>query len=123
MFSDGVFITSNRYLSSDMIIDTVSENIALFRRLKQRHVYSQPFANFAVHMRGIKAVSIGAVTEDLSSETYYKGVGITRDDRGYLDGRGRRMVIMHWAGGAKLKDDERFRGLWEEHFEAERALS
>lgn len=121
LFSDGFFVTANRFISSQMIIDTVRTNLETFRRLKQPRVFSQPLVNFTVYMRGIKAAAIDDVTEDLSSETYYKGVGITHDGTLYRDKHDRKMLIMHWAGSAKLKDDDRFRGLWEEHFDAQRA--
>ena len=119
LFSDGFFVTANRFISSEMIIDTVRANLKAFMRLKQPRVFSQPLVNFTVYMRGIKAAAIDDVTEDLSSETYYKGVGITQDGDLFRDKHDRKMLIMHWAGSAKLKDDDRFRGLWEEHFKAQ----
>ena len=119
LFSDGFFVTANRFISSETIIDTVRANLKTFMRLKQPRVFSQPLVNFTVHMRGIKAAAIDDVTEDLSSETYYKGVGITQDGDLFRDKLDRKMLIMHWAGSAKLKDDDRFRGLWEEHFKAQ----
>jgi hypothetical protein len=114
-FSDGFFVTSRRYLTTRTLIDTVLGNLATYRAARQAHAYAQPVLNFAVHMTGLPVRPVSQVTPDLSDETFYKGEGITREDGYFLDKEGRRMLLMHWAGTAKLKDDERFADLWHGH--------
>ena len=117
-FSDGFFVTSRRFLTTRMLIDTVMGNLATFRAARQTRVYTQPILNFVVHTTGLPVRAVSEVTRDLSDETYYKGEGITREDGDFLDKEGRRMLLLHWAGPTKLKDDERFADLWRGHREA-----
>lgn len=120
-FSDGFFVTSRSFLSTRKLIDTVIGNLATYRAARQAHAYAQPVLNFAVHMMGLPVRPVSQVTPDLSDETFYKGEGITRADGDFLDKEGRRMLLMHWAGTAKLKDDERFADLWHGHRAAHEA--
>ena len=112
-FSDGFFVTARRFVSTDLLIDTVSENLDTYRAVRPAHVYTQPILNFALALAGVPARPLSALTPDLSDETYYKGEGITRDGTGFRDKDGRRMLLMHWAGPRKLKDDTRFAELWQ----------
>ncbi|MDH3236750.1 MAG: hypothetical protein OEQ29_24800 [Alphaproteobacteria bacterium] len=117
-FSDGFFVTARRFVSTRLLIDTVCDNLAAFRAVRQSRVYTQPILNFVVHTTGVPVRAVSQVTADLSDETYYKGEGITRDGARFLDKEGRRMLLMHWAGSAKLKDDETFAALWHGHRQA-----
>lgn len=117
-FSDGFFVTSRKFLTTRTLIDTVMGNLATFRAARQTRVYTQPVLNFVVHTTGVPVRAVSQVTPDLSDETYYKGEGITREDGHFLDKDGRRMLLMHWAGPAKLKDDENFADLWHGHRQA-----
>jgi len=117
-FSDGFFVTSRRFLTTRRLIDTVSANLATFRTVRQSRVYTQPILNFVVHTTGVPVRAVSQVTADLSDETYYKGEGITREGARFLDKEGREMLLMHWAGPAKLKDDENFADLWHGHRQA-----
>lgn len=122
-FSDGFFVTSRRFLTTRKLIDTVMDNLATFRAARQTRVYTQPVLNFVVHTTGVPVRAVSQVTPDLSDETYYKGEGITREGDFFLDKDGRRMLLMHWAGPAKLKDDENFADLWHGHRQAHNAES
>jgi len=122
-FSDGFFVTSRRFLTTRRLIDTVMGNLKTFRAARQTRVYTQPILNFVVHMERVPVRAVSQVTADLSDETYYKGEGITRDGDSFLDKEGRRMLLMHWAGPAKLKDDENFADLWHGHRAAHDAES
>ena len=122
-FSDGFFVTSRRFLTTAKLIDTVMGNLATFREARQTRVYTQPVLNFVVHTTGVPVRAVSQVTPDLSDETYYKGEGITREGGYFLDKDGRRMLLMHWAGPAKLKDDENFADLWHGHRQAHDAES
>jgi hypothetical protein len=117
-FSDGFFVTSRRFLGTRQLIDTVMGSLPTFRAARQARVYTQPILNFVVHMGQLPVRAISEVTPDLSDETYYKGEGIRRDGPYFLDKVGRRMLLMHWAGPTKLKDDERFADLWRGHRQA-----
>lgn len=117
-FSDGFFVTSRRFLTTQRLIDTVMGNLATFRAARQTRVYTQPILNFVAHMTGLPVRPLSEITPDLSDETYYKGEGITREGGHFLDKVGRRMLLMHWAGPAKLKDDARFADLWHGHRQA-----
>lgn len=117
-FSDGFFVTARRFVSTRLLIDTVSQNLKTFRAVRQSRVYTQPILNFVVHTTGVPVRAVSQVTADLSDETYYKGEGITRDGERFLDKDGRQMLLMHWAGSAKLKDDENFAALWHGHRQA-----
>jgi len=114
-FSDGFFVTSRRFLTSGRLIETVLGNLKTFRAARQEKVYTQPILNFVAHTTGLPIRPLSEVTPDLSDETYYKGEGITREGGYFLDKVGRRMLLMHWAGPAKLKDDDRFADLWHGH--------
>jgi hypothetical protein len=114
-FSDGFFVTSRRFVSNQRLIDTVNANLATFRQVRQARVYTQPILNFVVHMAGVPVRAVSQVTPDLSDETYYKGEGITRRGERFLDKEGRQMLLMHWAGPTKLKDDAQFADLWQGH--------
>jgi hypothetical protein len=114
-FSDGFFVTARRFLTTQRLIDTVMGNLATFRAARQTRVYTQPILNFVAHTTGMPIRPLSEITPDLSDETYYKGEGITREGGHFLDKEGRRMLLMHWAGPAKLKDDENFADLWHGH--------
>ena len=114
-FSDGFFVTSPRFVTTALLMETVSANLATFRAVRQDRVFTQPILNFVAYMAGLPVRAVSQVTPDLSDETYYKGEGITREGEHFLDPQGRRMLLMHWAGPAKLSDDDRFADLWQRH--------
>jgi len=114
-FSDGFFVTSPRFVTTSLLMETVNTNLATFRAVRQDRVFTQPVLNFTLAMAGVPARAVSQITPDLSDETYYKGEGITREGEHFLDAQGRRMLLMHWAGPAKLKDDDRFADLWQRH--------
>jgi hypothetical protein len=114
LFSDGFFVTAQRFLSSAQIMETIKEHMALYRALRQDDVYCQPVVNFAAHMRGLALRPVSAVTPDLSDATFYQVDGIVAGDDGYRDADGRKLLFVHWAG-AKSGDagaDPRFGALW-----------
>lgn len=114
LFSDGFFVTAKRFLTAAQIIETVTENLALYRALRQDDVYCQPAINFATHMRGLALRPVSAITPDLSDVTFYEAEGIVASEDGYRDAQGRTVLFVHWAG-AKVGDagaDPRFGALW-----------
>lgn len=114
LFSDGFFVTAQRFLSSVQIMETITENLALYRSLRQDDVYCQPAINFAAHTRGLALRPVSAVTPDLSDVTYYEAEGIVANGHDYRDADGRKILFVHWAG-AKSGDagaDPRFGALW-----------
>jgi len=117
LFSDGFFVTSRRFLSAAQIMETTREQMALYKKLRQERVYSQPLINFAAHLRGIALNPVSAVTETLSDATFYREDGIDFRDGEVCDAQGRKLIFIHWAG-AKSDDagaDERFGALWQRY--------
>jgi hypothetical protein len=114
LFSDGFFVTAQRFLSSAQIMETVRESFSLYRSLRKDDVYCQPAVNFAAHMRGLALRPVSAVTSGFSDVTYYEADGIVAGEDGYRDADGRKLLFVHWAG-AKSGDagaDPRFGALW-----------
>ncbi|MEJ2122113.1 MAG: hypothetical protein P8Z76_15705 [Alphaproteobacteria bacterium] len=119
LFSDGFFVSSQRFLSSAQIMETIRENLSLYRALRRDDVYCQPAINFATHIRGLALQSVSAVTPDLSDVTFYEAEGIVADRNSYRDTEGRTLLFVHWAG-AKSGDadaDPRFGELWRRYRE------
>lgn len=117
LFSDGFFVSGGRFLTSEQIMETAREKLALFRALRRDDVYSQPLINFAAHLRGLALKPVSAVTPDLSDVTFYRSDGITEADGAYYDAEGRKLLFVHWAG-AKVGDagaDARFGALWQRY--------
>jgi hypothetical protein len=114
LFSDGFFVTAKRFLTTAQVMETIRENLALYRSLRQDDVYCQPVVNFTAHMRGLALRPVSAVTPNLSDVTFYRADGIVAGDGGYRDADGRQVLFVHWAG-AKTGDagaDPRFGALW-----------
>ena len=119
LFSDGFFVTSRRFLTSDQIIETTRADLSLYRSLRQDDVYSQPLINFAAHMRGLVLRPVSAVTPDLSDVNFYQEDRVVADDGTIRDAAGRKLIFIHWAG-AKDHDagaDARFGALWRRYRE------
>jgi hypothetical protein len=117
LFSDGFFVTSRRFLTTEQVMETVGAELALYRSLRQDRVYCQPVVNFAAHMRGLALKPLSAVTADLSDVNFYRDDGITRDGDTLLDAAGRKLVFIHWAGAKQgsARFDERFGALWQRY--------
>jgi len=114
LFSDGFFVTARRFLTSEQIMETTREKLALYRALRREDVYSQPLINFAAHLRGLALKPVSAVTPDLSDVSFYQEPGITSDGDTLRDAAGRKLIFLHWAGAKDFdaEADARFGALW-----------
>ena len=113
-FSDGFFMTSNRFITTDKAIRAVRDNFLTYRRHRERKVYCQPVINFAVRALGLKAKSVVDLGDEYSDQTFYRDETIHAGADGYRDRDGRKVLFIHWAGDniEGARNDPKFGDLW-----------
>lgn len=112
LFSDGLFLTSPALLGLDTVIGTIERDLALFRSIRRRHVYTQPVLNYVVHRRGMAVRTIADIVPGLSAESYYRAEGVRFTPDGPVDAAGGRMLYAHWAGRNRAPRGDAFDPEW-----------
>jgi hypothetical protein len=102
LISAGAFVTSRRALSMNDMVETIENNIGLFRSLRQSRVYDQPVLNFVLHHLGKRVLHINELDPGLCGM-----ISSRNPDLRMVDGRivnatmGGDVLAVHWAGPAK----------------------